>query len=287
MQPHPKSGLRRLMDAYEVCSFAQLLKVIQPLGILVAVVTLFATFYEIRENRQEINQNRELREAMLFSMAMERTAVARELDLGKKAVTKDEDGNWRCSSRFKRQSARVGQIPVLERMAGLGISLEDIELNDLNLIVGRSRREQSEELLGIDLGNANLRRADFHNTNLTNALLSNANLISAQLKRSCLKEVVLSGADLRDANLSESDMYRADLSNAILINTDLYRTDLSRAKLIGAKFDNADISGVDFSRAVGLTQEQLDSACAAPDEPPKDLPKSKGKKLVWTPSECT
>lgn len=283
----PESRFRRLAAWYEDRPFAQLLKAMQPLGILVtavglliAIAALFATIYEIR-------QSRTVREATLLVLAMERIAIARESDLGKEATTKSGNGKWRCSTGRKQHSARAGQIPLLERMVRLDISLRDILLRDTNLVVARTRRERTEEeLRGIDLGDANLSYADLRNTNLRNALLSGATLTSARMDRSCLKEAFLIGAHLQRVDLGRSDLDRADLSKTDLTEADLYQVDFQRATLTGAIFINADLTGADFSRAKGLTQAQLDSACAKSDEPPVDLPRSQGRRLTWKPREC-
>ena len=284
---HPESCFGRFAEWYESRPFAQLLKAVQPLGTLVtviglviAIIALFATILEIRESQT-------VREATLYVLVMERIALARKSDSGKKATIEKEDGNWRCSTGTKQLSARAGQIPVLERMVRLNISLRDIVLRDTNLVVARTRRAQrEEELRGINLGGADLSHADLRNTNLRNALLSDANLASAQLDKSCLREAVLIGAHLKGVDLENSDLVGADLSKADLTDADLYRADLFRATLTGAIFTNADVSGADFSRAKGLSQAQLDSACADPEEAPVDLPKSDKKQLQWKQREC-
>ena len=84
--------------------------------------------------------------------------------------------------------------------------------------------------------------------------------------------------DLSFADLSESYLRKAKLRGAIMIGTDI--TD--------ALLEGADLSGIRFSGGEkptkGLTQEQLDSAAADPDEVPHlgGLRDAKtGKRLVW------
>lgn len=284
---HPESRFRRLAAKFEDRPIILLLKAVQPLGILatvvglvVAIVALFLTIHEIRVSQT-------LREATLFVLVMERIAITRSLDSGKEATYEEEDGEWRCSTGSKQLSARAGQIPVLERMVGLEVSLRDIVLRNTNLVVARTRREsEDEDLRGIDLSGADLSYADLRNTNLRNALLSNAILTSAQLDRSCLRDAILMGAKLHSADLEESDLDRVDLTDADLTDADLYQVAFYGADFTGATFTNADLTGADFSRAEGLTQPQLDSACAETDEPPVNLPKSDGERLVWKQREC-
>lgn len=91
-------------------------------------------------------------------------------------------------------------------------------------------------LKGADLTNqcvkgGNLTGADFDNSRLVLACMSKANFRSATFRN----------ADLSGANLADSKMDDADLSGAILTVTSIKGTDLTRAK--------------------GLTQAQLDTAC--------------------------
>ena len=101
--------------------------------------------------------------------------------------------------------------------------------------------------------------------------------------------------DLRGANLHQLrwddfdkvNLYGADLSHSNLTHVDfaLYwflhevRIDLTDVSLI-----NTNLSGADLRFTKGLTQIQLDSACAYPDSPPNlsDLVDAKsGKTLEW------
>ena len=83
--------------------------------------------------------------------------------------------------------------------------------------------------------------------------LSKARLVKSDMSGASLQGCDLSGADLTDANLSG-----ANLSDAVLSDTTLVRANLSGAALS----DKGDIP------ATGLTQNQLDQACANPENPP-------------------
>jgi hypothetical protein len=98
----------------------------------------------------------------------------------------------------------------------------------------------------LDLGGANLRRADLIRADLSGADLIRADLIRADLSGAYLSRADLRGADLCGANLSGW----ANLSGA----------DLSRADLRGADLSAAHLEEADLSRATGWTEEQLAAA---------------------------
>ena len=120
--------------------------------------------------------------------------------------------------------------------------------------------------------------------------LRDANLSDLQVQ-----SAKLSGAWLTNANLSGAVLPHADLSSARLRRADLtgvkfWDADLSKAILRDANLSGADLCGVDARSPAyqapvrGLTQAQLDQACADPDNPPKldgVLDAVTGKQLVW------
>ena len=125
---------------------------------------------------------------------------------------------------------------------------------------------------------ATLRDADFRGANLRGADLQATNLRGADLR----------GADLRDAVFCEmsfgqqipravADLRSADLRGAKLCGTRFCDADLHNAVLVGAN-----LSGAELYRAVGLSEVQLASACAARDDPPQ-LPES----IRWLGETCT
>ena len=124
---------------------------------------------------------------------------------------------------------------------------------------GWHRELEREAQFKLNLNNADLRSVDFRQVYLVDASLAGANL---------------SGADLSVANLAD-----ADLSGALLA-----RSNLSRSNLSGTTLHEADVSGADFTESENLTQAQLDTTRADPDNPPKlDNVKDAvtGKRLCW------
>lgn len=95
---------------------------------------------------------------------------------------------------------------------------------------------------GCDLSGADLAKAELSGAGLTAANLSGANL----------KDTVLLGATLNDANLSGANLAGAYLSDATF----------GGAILTGAHLRGAKLDGADLTAATGLTQEQLNQACA-------------------------
>ncbi len=126
-------------------------------------------------------------------------------------------------------------------------------------------------------------------THLTRANLSRARMFAAKMTGTVLQGADLSNGVLIDVNLTRAVTREADFTDANLTNADL-----SGANLIEADFNTADLSGADLGRsspyappgerrAIGLTQQQLDQACAEPGNPPILDPDSD---LVWNPKPC-
>ncbi len=109
---------------------------------------------------------------------------------------------------------------------------------------------------------------------LSGADLTGANLFGGDLRGAKLGKADLRGAELFGANLSGADLRGANFGQAYLSEADLSRTDLSQANLSQARLLRADLSG-----AVGLTQEEVDSAQG--DEGTK-LPEGIRRPAHWT-----
>ncbi len=160
-------------------------------------------------------------------------------------------------------------------------------------------REGTEEPYILDLSHTTLSGA-----NLTCAVLSRAGLVGVKLSRATLFGAKLSGAILAQADLVGANLIGADLSHASLNNATLSDARLSRTDLTGAYLDGADLSSANLFKAnltdailintiltnahlsgcKGLTQEQLNDACAHMAGPPMltDVVDSKtGEPLVW------
>ena len=156
--------------------------------------------------------------------------------------------------------ARYGYMQILERMVDLGMNLRAIDLTCANLV---EQGSHSVSTRGVPPREINLSKAD-----LVAAKFNNSHLISANFSDADLRGAFFWGSNLSSADFSNSDLSGADVTEAVL----------TRANLSGANLDGV----------VGLTQEQLDRACASVTSPPIMLPKEKetNKKLVWKGSSC-
>ena len=261
-------------------AFAPLGGIVSAVGVVIAILTLGATLHEISEVRK-------VREATLFALAMERLEIARKMDSGKSATERVKEKR-KCTKNQYQLSARHGQIPVLERMAKLQISLRHISAKDVNLVIYRGRRDvKKSEHYGIDLGGADLEKADLSGTNLSGAVLSNTKLTKADLDKVCMENANLTDADLRGASLERAVLIEAMLEDADLTNADLYKANLRKANMARTDLTNTNLTDADLKGVNNLTQTQLDSACADSDGPPMHLPKGEdGKRLIWKAKEC-
>ncbi len=108
--------------------------------------------------------------------------------------------------------------------------------------------------LGIALEKKKHFRLNLAGANMNGATLMGANLIDAELDNT----------DLTKANLSVTN-----LTNAVLFKTNLTEADLSYTNLTKTELAMANLTSAILCKSKGLTQEQLDQACADPDNPPK------------------
>lgn len=286
----------KLIEKYSRSTLALALAALEPLGVLIGAVGLMLaaiglvltfgeikasriertkTLKEMKENRllreetlKEMKENRLLREetlveieagrvtreATLYGLLMERIQAAREAEIERGSRIKTQptavygyDGHpGDCASDYTQVSVRAGQIKSLEGLVGLGLPLYGMDASHVSLgsrSTAQCELEHRTKLSGGKLANVNLT-----GTNLRCADLSDANLTDANLSWSCLDSATLRGALLG----------RTDLSYAVLTGADLSQVDMSDANLAKANFIDAS----------GLTQGQLDSACADPVSAP-------------------
>ena len=134
---------------------------------------------------------------------------------------------------------------------------------------------------------------------LSTTRLADANFSGSRMLLAKFAGVDLQGAAMADANLPNTRfdsavLYGVDFSNSELSEADLSNTWLTSVTLTGATLHRTNLTSTDLSGffsesstktlpPTGLTQAQLDQACAAADKPPK-LDKSSG--LSWNPRPC-
>ena len=171
-----------------------------------------------------------------------------------------------------------------------GLMLKDIDLSYAdftNAILSNTL------FVDADLSFAKCLRGNFSNVQFLQVNLCHANFWFVNLSNANLKSVNFSEAQIMESKLYGSDLRAADMSKTFLIRTDLSNTKLGAAKLFGAHLNDTNLSGAelyDFESeskqpVKGLTQAQLDMACADPNNPPKldgfVLDAETGKPLVW------
>jgi uncharacterized protein YjbI with pentapeptide repeats len=112
-----------------------------------------------------------------------------------------------------------------------------------------------------DLEHANLQRvdltgADLRGAQLRGADLTGAELTGAQLKKADFRDARLHGVDLRAMDLRWADLRGVDLAGVDGRDMRLTRVDLSGAQLVGADFRRADLRSV-YLRGADFTRAQL------------------------------
>ncbi len=106
------------------------------------------------------------------------------------------------------------------------------------------------QLQGANLSNARLQKANFFGARLQEACLNNA-----QLQGAYLREARLQGANLSNARLQKANFFGAQLQEACLNNAQLQGADLREAQLQGANLNNARLQGANLNNA------RLQGAC--------------------------
>ena len=142
-----------------------------------------------------------------------------------------------------------------------GADLANISLVDANLY---GAKLSEANLCGVELYRVNLSQATLSDANLSQAVLSGANLYASNLERANL-----SGASLSRANFSYAYLNHADLSGAKLFYADLTCATLDHANLSEAVLSDTNLTSARLIGVKGITQIQLDMACADPRRPPK------------------
>lgn len=184
---------------------------------------------------------------------------------------------WELVNSARGSTGDGGRISALQDLNDDGVSLAAAPLEKANL---RGIRLESANLRGANLAGADLIGADLAGADLSYADLRDAKLSAANLGGATFFKTDLTGANLgpvyehrsRDvvtvskaANLKGADLSFTVLNNARLDYVhlecaNLFATALDGASLIGAKMWKARLDYVDLHQALGLEQEQVNSA---------------------------
>lgn len=170
----------------------------------------------------------------------------------------------------KEEAKKAGKRPDIsailrhmgkETMAGAEsypIDLSGAHLEGANLL---GANLEGANLRDAHLGGARLYRANLKRARLSNTHLEGANLWRIHLQGARLWSTHLEGANLRDSHLEGSYLRHARLERARLYGAHLEGADLHRVHLTLTIINNAD-----FSKAVGLTQAQIDKCVFITDD---------------------
>ncbi|WP_104168555.1 pentapeptide repeat-containing protein [Arthrobacter sp. SX1312] len=128
-------------------------------------------------------------------------------------------------------------------------------VDDLRSALERAMGKGAQQVLALDL--------DSLHTRVRSVLMD----VSEEVRASYLATgddhlgvALVPGADLMGQTLRSRPLHGADLRGAYLIAADLRECDLSGADLLGADLRDARLGGADLSKALYLTQAQLDAA---------------------------
>jgi uncharacterized protein YjbI with pentapeptide repeats len=140
------------------------------------------------------------------------------------------------------------------------LNAANLRFANLNSAILSSADLSSTDLRFANLKSANLRFANLYSADLNAADLNSANLNSADLRFANLRSANLSSANLYSANLRSANLSSANLYSADLYLADLRSANLKSANLSSAILRSANLSSADLRSAVGLTQDQVNSA---------------------------
>jgi uncharacterized protein YjbI with pentapeptide repeats len=163
-------------------------------------------------------------------------------------------------NEWRRQNRSV--IPDLE---GLAMSAANLEGADLSHALLSGATLIRTRLGGSNLRYADLRNAQIHEADFTDADLFRANLEGAVLPGAKLRRARLFGANLRGAQITVVDFRSADLREADLSFADLRESlgagaTLEKANLEGAELFGCRLSDVSLVGATGVSSRQLEEA---------------------------
>ena len=196
-----------------------------------------------------------------------------------------------------------------------GANLVRLELRDGNLsgIDFRGSRFWGADLMRADLSRSELQYTDFRSpwvvlghdwTEITsqegsfaqrgNAIMNSlTRLIGTDMSEAWMLQADLSGADLQGAKLGNANLPEVNFTRAFLMGVDLAGSEMGESNLTGAHLPGANTrppnrpapgpNSTTKRPPRGLTQAQLDQACADTANPPK-LDESSG--LVWHDRPC-
>lgn len=238
--------------------------IVQILGGLAIVITLYSTTETLRLSRESLDLAREgqladrmSRAYTLFAQDNSKLGGIYTLESVASVSAKDHwpvievlsayvrgQAAWSLAKDRNPSEARPDIDAVITVLRRRKIEYEKnqlIEYGDSDALLSLPGWQTDSELQKV----IDLREVD----------LRNANLEMAYLKR-----ITISGTHFENANLSDAHLERAFALGADFDSADLRGAHLQWAYVAYATFQKAQIQGADFRHAVLLTQEQIDEA---------------------------
>ena len=205
-------------------------------------------------------------------------------------------------------------------MIGVRGARQDVQaaLDTVRLCRAENRMLELNSQFFVDLHGADLRKSDVSNINLSTMLLASvqafryrsfggrgvvSDLSHAKVTDAELSLAIIASAHCAFTDFSDSRLVSAKMPNAFFIRTSFRNAHLGGADVSGASFEDANLRGAKLRRtnlsgakfreseprAMGLTQEQLNEACADPSKRPdlgNVVDADTGEALVWRGGAC-
>lgn len=188
-----------------------------------------------------------------------------------RAVTDHTDAGYTWNWAFESSDARFGDyVWQAGRDSGatdegfvwytIGEERSIVASDDPDMTLARLVQRHKRQLDWADLRGADLHGLNLSDAHLDHADLSGANLEGTRLEYARLAGTDLTGADLRDARMKSAWMPGASLDRADMMETDLTGANLRQATMTGATLDGTvlsgarlegtDLTGADTGRAI-------------------------------------
>ena len=296
---------------------------IRNVGLIIAALTALpvAIWRGIVADKQAAaaRQQAEIAQVQVSTSQQQASAAHRQVDTTFQGLRNERYQKGAEMLGNERLSVRLGGIYALQRLAEEHPEEYHIQIMRLFSAFVRNPTKDEEHLLQVSMktGTATIREdvqavmEAFGKRNQKALEIESKEKVLINLEGAYLHnwkyvitgdEINLFGVHLPDANLSYATLWSVQLSNAILSNAILFKTMFWDSKLCSANMHgadmseaifgcsdtflyDADLSGANLSKATGLTQEQLNQACAHPEHPPnldgaRDV--KTGEQLEWS-----
>lgn len=129
-----------------------------------------------------------------------------------------------------------------------------------------TNQAERDAVAGRVRGGASCAACDLFQIDLAYQNVSGRNFAGSRIRQADLTIAIADRTDFSGANLSLTNMFglratRANFTGANLSETSMVGAHLGGARMTGAVLTGANLSGAELVDAVGLTQEQLNTAC--------------------------